>query len=208
LKIQRNKILPFKEFPQIDPNPEIPTKKAGVIVAFYNQAGKEGIILTKRTSHLRSHPGQISFPGGVYQLEDSSLLQTALREWEEEVGASKNDLEFLAPYKLFHTFTGYLIYPFLTEYKGNFQFRINPNEVEKIILLELNKFLTLPFYVAENPRRKGHQIYYFDLGEELLWGVTCGIIVSLLYEFTDFQKKPKLVQLNLSSPPFFNPKVL
>lgn len=187
-----------------DPHPEIPARKAGILIPIYQKDGKDGVVLTKRNANLRSHPGQISFPGGVGDDTDEDLKATAYREIMEEIGVSDSDLEFIAPYKPFHTFTGYIIYPYLAYYNGNFEFTKNPEEVEKIILLDLESFLTLPFYMAIHPRRPSYPIYYLDLGDDLLWGATGYILVTLLRELCGFERKPKLVSLNLPHPPFLD----
>ena len=60
-------------------------KLSSVVLPFYKtENGKSGILLTKRSDHLKSHAGQISFPGGKFDELDKTLLETALREWEEE----------------------------------------------------------------------------------------------------------------------------
>lgn len=208
MRIHRSKLLQIPKSELIDPHPEIPAKKSGVIIPLYEKDGKEGVILTKRNSNLRNHPGQISFPGGVHGQEDMSLKETAFREWEEEVGVSREALQFIAPYRPFHTFTGYIIYPFFAQYSGNFQFNINKSEVEELIFLDFESFETLPFYSGVHPRKPDYPIYYLDLGKELLWGATGFILVSFLRELAEFQRTPRSVLLNLLHPPFFDPKVI
>ena len=65
--------------------------KAGVLVGIcFPQQGEPSVLLTKRASHLTNHPGQVAFPGGKFELQDSTLTNTALREAEEEIGLDRS----------------------------------------------------------------------------------------------------------------------
>jgi 8-oxo-dGTP pyrophosphatase MutT (NUDIX family) len=166
-----------------------------------------GIILTKRSEHLSSHAGQISFPGGKFDVSDKTLLETALREWEEETGESRNTLEVIGSYDSINTGTGYHITPFISVYKGNFNFLLNKQEVDFLILLELRELLQLPFYSIQidNHLSGRANLYYFDLSQGLLWGATCHILYHFLKDFCGFSRKPKIVKQNLDVIPYFQP---
>ncbi|MCR8648335.1 NUDIX hydrolase [Leptospira interrogans] len=203
-------IIPQENFIGI-PIPPIGQEKSrasSVILSIYEESDRsQGIILQKRNSNLKTHPGQISFPGGAYSPKDKNLLNTALREWEEEMGESSSFLEVLGEYNGIFTFTGFHISPFIAHYKGSFLFNTNPEEVERFILLDLNLLESSPFY-SIRIRRSGAneiEIYYFDLKEGLLWGATGRIIVNFLREHAHFNREPIFVEPNLSSPPFFDP---
>jgi 8-oxo-dGTP pyrophosphatase MutT (NUDIX family) len=184
------------------------TKASSVILPIYEKPDDtQGIILQKRNSNLKAHPGQISFPGGAHSSHDKNLLETALREWEEEMGESSSVLEVLGEYPGLYTHTGFHISPFIARYKGTFRFNPNPEEVERPILLDLNRLKTSPFY-SIRIRRSGAkelEIYYFDLEEGLLWGATGRIIVNFLREHAKFDREPTQVEPNLGFPPFFDP---
>ncbi|EMJ91123.1 NUDIX hydrolase [Leptospira alstonii] len=190
------------------PTGEEKSRASSVILPIYEKPDfTQGIILQKRNSNLKAHPGQISFPGGAYSQKDKNLLDTALREWEEEMGESSSVLDVLGEYRGLFTFTGFHISPFIARYKGPFLFNTNPDEVERSILLDLNRLETSPFY-SIRIRRSGAkeiEIYYFDLEEGLLWGATGRIIVNFLREFADFEREATRVEPNLSHPPFFDP---
>ncbi|MCZ8341446.1 MAG: CoA pyrophosphatase [Leptospira sp.] len=190
--------------------PPTQEKKSGVVFPFYGTDEEaEGLILTQRAKHLKSHPGQISFPGGVMDNSDSNLLETALREWEEEMGVSKSHLDILGRVDGLLTRTGFHITPFIAKYNGDFQFSHNTDEVDNIILLPLKKLWEKPFYSIQIPNRKPEEYaYYFDFDEGLLWGATCEIILNFLKTHSQFDRIPKLVRPNLSHPPFLNPKLL
>ncbi|BDA77207.1 coenzyme A pyrophosphatase [Leptospira kobayashii] len=180
-----------------------------VMPLFEDPVHGQGIILTQRALHLKSHPGQISFPGGVHEESDPNLLECALREWEEEMGVSKNSLTTLGRHTGLSTRTGFHITPFVCLYSGDFQFSLNKDEVEKTILLPLSQLQSSPFYAMSVPKRIPlDYISYFDLEEGLLWGATCEMILRFLKEFGNFDRKPKFVEPNLPHPPFLNPRLL
>ncbi|HRG46967.1 MAG TPA: CoA pyrophosphatase [Leptospiraceae bacterium] len=208
MKIQFDKIkkvLANTNFPQISSNG---LKISSVVLPFYQtHSNKTGILLTKRSEHLKSHAGQISFPGGKFDESDGTLLETALREWEEETGERRETLEIIGSYNGLNTGTGFHITPYISVYNGDFNFKVNRNEVDFMIQIELEELLHAPFYTIEwNNHPSGRfNIYYFDLPQGLLWGATCHILYHFLKDFCGYEKKPELVKANLHSPPFFSP---
>ncbi|AYV56173.1 NUDIX hydrolase [Leptospira kmetyi] len=184
------------------------SRASSVILPIYEKPDNEqGIILQKRNSNLKAHPGQISFPGGAHSKTDKNLLDTALREWEEEMGESSSVLDVLGEYHGLFTHTGFHISPFIARYNGTFSFNTNPEEVERSIILDLKRLETAPFY-SIRIRRSGAreiEIYYFDLEEGLLWGATGRIIVNFLREYAGFEREATKVEPNLGTPPFFDP---
>jgi 8-oxo-dGTP pyrophosphatase MutT (NUDIX family) len=188
--------------------PDTKEKISSVVVPIFESEDLgQGLILTQRSRHLKSHPGQISFPGGVIDLEDEDLLQCALREWEEEMGVSREQIEILGKHEVLQTRTGFHITPFLGKYIGDFKFSHNEDEVEKIIILPFSKLLHAPFYSIIIPNhKKENPAYYFDLEEGLLWGATCEMILRFLKDYASFDRNPILTKQNLNYPPFFDPK--
>lgn len=208
MKIPFDKIknlLANSNFPQVSSSG---LKASSVLLPFYfTNENKTGIILTKRSEHLKSHPGQISFPGGKFDESDKTLLETALREWEEETGERRETLEIIGSYHSLDTGTGYHVTPFISIYRGDFQFSPNKNEVDFLIHMELEELFHVPFYAIEWERHPSgrFEIYYFDLSQGLLWGATCHMLLQFLKEFCGFDRKPKLVERNLATAPFFLP---
>jgi 8-oxo-dGTP pyrophosphatase MutT (NUDIX family) len=168
---------------------------------YYNDQGELGILLTKRSKHLKSHPGQISFPGGVRE-EGETLEETALREWEEEMGVSGDSIQLLDCFHSLTTITGYHITPFVGIYNGDFAFQLS-DEVESAFGVPLITFLECPFYCIDFFRSGRNRVYYFDLpGQGLLWGATCEILVRFFQMTAGFNREPISTQANLSEPPF------
>ncbi|TGK02961.1 CoA pyrophosphatase [Leptospira langatensis] len=190
--------------------PDLPEGVAhsSVIMPVFHKNGQDGFLLQKRNPNLAAHPGQISFPGGVKEPEDPSLLETALREWNEEMGAAKEDLSVIGNYKGQLTHTGFHITPFLAQYSGDFLFQINPEEVERVIQLEFDRLWTVPFYSIQGRRRPEGpylEVFYFDLEEGMLWGATARIIVDFLRDHSSFSRTPELRTPNLAVAPYLDP---
>jgi 8-oxo-dGTP pyrophosphatase MutT (NUDIX family) len=185
-------------------------KSSAVIFSYYTIGDHSHIILTKRSKHLKSHAGQISFPGGKKDEADATLLDTALREWEEELGESSQYLSVINELPSLSTGTGFHITPFFAEYKGNLNFNINRNEVESVFSLNLDHFINLPYFELGietiRPNQKG-KVSYFHLEEGLLWGATCEMILRLLKTYTNFNRNAIQVNPNLSQTPFFDPNL-
>jgi 8-oxo-dGTP pyrophosphatase MutT (NUDIX family) len=187
------------------PLPNSKSKPASVLIPIFRDTkGRDCVVLTKRSEHLKNHPGQISFPGGV-QSGSETLLDTALREWEEEVGESKETIKPLGSFGEFNTFTGFIIVPFLGIYTGNFNFKPNAGEVARMILLNLDAFNQDPFYEMENPRSPGKRVYYLELDKDILWGATASILVDLLIQFGSFHRQGIKIYSNLNKSPYFDP---
>lgn len=181
---------------------------SSVVMPFVPKKNNLGLILTKRSTKLKSHPGQVSFPGGTFDEGDETLVQTALREWEEEVGKPSSSLEVIGEYYRCVTITGYQITPFICLYHGDMDFpNFNQKEVETVFELKLDELFTLPFYCTKIQRPFRDTIYYIDHPVSLIWGATAHIIVSFMKDFANFNRSPILVQSNIPEPPFFNPKL-
>jgi 8-oxo-dGTP pyrophosphatase MutT (NUDIX family) len=180
---------------------------AAVVIPLVYKNDKIGFLLTKRSDNLKNHPGQISFPGGVVSPTDASVLETALREWEEEVGSSKIDIQVMGRYIDMFTGTGFHISTIIGEYSGNYNFKLCSREVDFLFELYLDDFYQCPFYSIRTEKEHYKEFYYLDHPKGLLWGATCKILVTLLQDFFDFERQPTPAQFNLSKPPFFQPPV-
>ena len=84
---------------------------SAVLIPIYKKENSYFTILTKRSSNLNSHPGQISFPGGRYEKKDISIEQTAIREADEEIGVKKSNIRLLGRLDHYQTRTGFDIVP-------------------------------------------------------------------------------------------------
>ena len=104
----------------LDPSPSPTAGPGNRLAAVLLPLLEDRLVLTRRTEHLSRHPGEISFPGGLTQDEDADLAATALRETQEELGLSPEEVEVLGALAPVHTFvSAILIVPFVGVVSGN-----------------------------------------------------------------------------------------
>jgi 8-oxo-dGTP pyrophosphatase MutT (NUDIX family) len=139
------------------------------------------ILLTKRTSHLTKHAGQISFPGGRIDPEDSGPEAAALREAHEEIGLNAGSVEVLGRLTDHVTGTGYRITPVLSVLPPDLSYRLSPHEVESIFELPMRVVLD-----PDAPRRQRQHVrgiwrdyWVWPHPEHFIWGATAAILVQL-----------------------------
>ncbi len=139
-------------------------------------------LFTRRTEHLSSHAGQICFPGGRFHVDDESLIRTALREMEEEIGLSPAKVEiagFLDPHETQNT--GFMILPVVGFVPPDLQLTINPGEVAEVFEAPLSYILEPRHQVLKTAERGGvvREFYAIDYGGHTIWGATAAMIVNL-----------------------------
>jgi 8-oxo-dGTP pyrophosphatase MutT (NUDIX family) len=139
------------------------------------------VLLTKRTSHLTKHAGQISFPGGRIDPGDSGPEAAALREAEEEIGLDARSVEVLGRLTDHVTGTGYRITPVLAVLPPNLTYRLSPDEVESIFELPMRVVLD-----PDAPRRQRQHVsgvwreyWVWPHPDHFIWGATAAILVQL-----------------------------
>ena len=143
---------------------------------------REGrVILTKRSSKLRHHPGQIAFPGGKQDAGDPDITATALREAEEEIGIERRSVEVLGFLPRHETVTGFDVTPVLARLHGPFQPRAEQGEVDEVFDVPLAHVLELGRYRVEKRRWRGdwRRYYAVPYGPYYIWGATARILRNL-----------------------------
>lgn len=140
------------------------------------------VILTKRATHLKHHPGQISFPGGKVEQHDINEADTALREAEEEIGLNRNDVHIIGQLKQYQTITGYSITPIIGFIPANYSFTADHNEVAEIFSVPFNHFTDEGNHIHVEVNRKGskHNIYFMPYLSYNIWGATAAILKDLV----------------------------
>jgi 8-oxo-dGTP pyrophosphatase MutT (NUDIX family) len=141
------------------------------------------VLLTRRTEHLRDHPGQISFPGGRVEASDPSPDRTALRETQEEIGLASRHVEIAGFLPEYRTATGYRITPVVGFLTPPFALRPDPSEVVEIFEVPLS-FLLDPANHQRHVREyqgKTRDFVAMPYERYFIWGATAGIIVSLAH---------------------------
>jgi len=172
------KMAPAKRLENYNPNPEF-AKKGGVLLFLYNVDNELYIALIKRAKDNGAHSGQIAFPGGKQEKQDKSLIETALRETEEEIGISTNIIEILGTLtNLYIPVSNYNVFPAVGFCNSAPKFNINKNEVENMVLLPLKEFF------KDKNKKKGAitvknqkiKTLFYEINNQIIWGATAMII--------------------------------
>ena len=164
-------------------NPELVS--AGVLVLLYAKAGDICVLLNKRTNRVEHHKGEISFPGGARDPEDATILDTALREADEEMGIHREDVEILCRLDQVTTRSLFSITPFVGTIPPSYPFRASGIEVAEILEVPLPVLLDPSNWRETVRAREGGQSeqnreYAYAYGEHLIWGTTARMLTQLL----------------------------
>jgi 8-oxo-dGTP pyrophosphatase MutT (NUDIX family) len=157
---------------------------AGVLVPLFERNGELHVVLTQRTDEVEHHKGQISFPGGVKNEQDTTIIETALRETEEEIGLSRNAVDVLGILNDFQTPSGFCITPVVAFLLSVPSFSINAVEVSQIFDVPLSFFLDTRNERVERYKRFGKMmnVYFYRYRQYEIWGATAAILRSFLYD--------------------------
>lgn len=139
------------------------------------------LVFTRRSEALPRHPGEISFPGGLSHERDADLVQTALRETEEELGLPPSAVDVLGALPPVHSFvSGILIVPFVGMVDGRPAFTPDEGEIAEVLEYSLDALAAAETEV-EWPR-DGHVYrgYAYEMGDHTIWGATARILHSLI----------------------------
>lgn len=141
------------------------------------------VLLTRRTDHLKDHPGQISFPGGRVESDDPSPIHTALREAEEEIGLPRASVEVLGFLPEYRTGTGFRITPVVALVAPPLSLALDAFEVAEAFEVPLSFLLDPDNFRRHSLVHQGHLRHYYAVpyGERFIWGATAGMIASLLH---------------------------
>ncbi len=156
-------------------------RPASVLVPVVARPEGPTVLFTQRTAHLKSHSGQISFPGGRAEEGDASAERTALRETWEEVGLPAERIELLGRLSDYHTRTGYRITPVVGIVQPPFELRPDDNEVAEVFEVPLAFLLDARNHQRHSREYEGEQRHYFAIPyrDRYIWGATAGMLVNL-----------------------------
>jgi 8-oxo-dGTP pyrophosphatase MutT (NUDIX family) len=154
---------------------------AAVLVPIVAHPAGLTVVFTQRTTHLKSHSGQVSFPGGRAEPGDASAEFTALREAAEEIGLPEDRVEILARLPDYHTRTGYRVTPVVGLLTPPLELAPDPREVAEVFEVPL-AFLLEPQNRQRHTREfQGQTVgyYVFEYQGRVIWGATAGMLVNL-----------------------------
>ena len=156
-------------------------RPAGVLVAIGEAEFGPAVYLTKRSSALKHHPGQIAFPGGKQDAGDPDVTAAALREAWEEIGLESENVEVLGALPSHETVTSFIVTPVVARVRKPFLLKAEPGEVEEVFTVPLDHLLKLENFNVESRRWRGHQRSYYTVpfGPYYIWGATARILRAL-----------------------------
>ena len=157
--------------------------QAAVLVPLFLTAGEKEphVVLTRRRADLRRHAGEISFPGGRRDPDDTRLADTALREAEEEIGLPRSEVRLLGSLPTVSTFaTNYVIHPFVGTIPAGVAWRLSALEVDAVIELSLGALRAGRTRTRMERRGISFETDAYVVDEHLIWGATARIIEELL----------------------------
>lgn len=153
---------------------------AAVLIPIIERENGLAVILTQRSSKLRHHPGQISFPGGRHDADDNDLVTTALREAEEEIGLARDDVEIIGQLQDYPVISNFLVRPYIGFITPKDHFVRQRSEVADIFEVPLIDILHQPNHFVYKLRRFIYpEIYFIPYQQRNIWGATAGMLREL-----------------------------
>ena len=153
--------------------------QSSVLMLLFPYLGKINTCLIRRPATMRNHSGQIALPGGKYEPTDKDLIQTALRESNEEIGTEPDQIEIIgALTPLYVQVSNFIINPFIGWSDGIPDFKTDNHEVEELIIIPVEQLLHhSAFQVQKVTTLNGtFEAPGFYVGHSFIWGATAMII--------------------------------
>jgi len=155
-------------------------RRAGVLVPLFVRDGGLWVVLTRRTDTVEHHRGQISFPGGGEEPEDESLLDTALRETEEEIGVSADDVRYLGELSPIVTVTDFYVAPYVGAIPQPYTFQPEAAEIAEVIEVPIAALLDPAILERRMFPGRPEPVLFYHHGRHEIWGATARILKELL----------------------------
>ncbi|MFO1219782.1 MAG: CoA pyrophosphatase [Burkholderiaceae bacterium] len=168
---------------------QAPTAASVLIPLVLRDAGPH-VLLTRRTSHLRDHAGQISFPGGRAEEHDQSAVHTALRETEEEIGLDRRHVQVLGALEPYTTVTAYRVTPIVALVQPGFTLALDAFEVDEAFEVPLQFLMTPAHHRRHETTWLGRRRQFLSMPwqgidpsgrprEYFIWGATAAMLRNL-----------------------------
>lgn len=162
------------------------TRLSAVLLPFhYSEDGHLHLSLIRRAPG-GAHGGQLAFPGGKYEPEDASLLDTALRESWEEVGLDRDSVTIVRSLTPLFTYTGFVIHPFVgLLHKQPTQWLIAQDEVAEVISVSMEQLISTPSqHAVLHPESKSTRHFpCFEVSGHPLWGASYRMLEPIVEDY-------------------------
>ncbi len=157
-------------------------KHASVLIPLLECEGGLHVMLTQRSREMRSHPGQVSFPGGKQDIDDADSLHTALRETQEEIGLHPEKVEIIGSLDQILSLHYYLVTPFVGLIQDDFVAVPNSDEIESVFKVPLAFFMKSDNHWSEEKKTTSSimLVHHFEYQGFDIWGLTAKLILRLL----------------------------
>lgn len=156
-------------------------KPAAVLIPIIERSDELVVLLTERSTALKHHAGQVSFPGGGMEQSDSNIAVTALREAHEEVGIKPQEVDIVGYLRPTMTITGFAVTPVVGFVSEAFALRVDPAEVESAFEVPLTFLLDSRNAMQSERTFRGtvFPVTTFSYDGFQIWGATAGMLLSL-----------------------------
>jgi len=159
-----------------------PFSHAAVLVPLFKKGKDCHLLFTKRSEEVKYHKGEISFPGGVVDEDDSELISTALREAFEEIGLKESDVQIIGLLDDIVTITKFIVTPIVGLFPYPYPFKVSVAEIAELIEVPLSFLLDENCFSEKEIPRGGREevIYNYQYGDHNIWGATARILKQFL----------------------------
>ena len=161
------------------------SKKSAAVMVILTLIDKQlNVLFTHRTNTVSTHKDQVSFPGGLHEIDDDGLIHTALRETEEEIGLKIEKNEILGRLPALNSISGFQIHPFIYFIETLPQLEINYKEVKHTFVVPLDWIIDRKnwnYQIIKSTNTKERRVVVFKkFKNEIVWGITGQLLVSFV----------------------------
>lgn len=165
---------------------------ASVLVPLVERDDGLRVLLTRRTDHLTDHAGQVSFPGGRAEIDDADVIDTALRETQEEVGLPRDRVQVLGPLNTYSTVSSYVVTPIVGLVRPPFELALDSFEVAEAFEVPLQFLMTPAHHHRHAAEFEGVKRQFLSMPwhgvdghgqprEYFIWGATAAMLRNLYH---------------------------
>ncbi len=159
-----------------------PFSHAAVLVPLFQKEGDCHLLFTKRSEEVKYHKGEISFPGGMVDEEDKELINTALREADEEIGLKEIDVQVIGVLDDIVTITEFIVTPIVGFFPYPYPFKVSEAEIAELIEVPLASLINENNFSEREIFRggQGEIVFAYQYGKHIIWGATARILNQFL----------------------------